>query len=107
MSTETPHATAEPAARSENSGRLQHWHRRVLGFSLVIFALELGLFLFILPWRPEWNSNWLPAHSREWSWLWLSRYFRGAVSGLGLLNIYIAFAELIKQLRSLFRPPAR
>ena len=34
--------------------------------------------------------------------LWLSPYFRGALSGLGLLNIYIAVAETLKQLKSLF-----
>jgi hypothetical protein len=36
----------------------------------------------------------------------MSHYFRGAISGLGLLNIYVAFAEAVKQLKSLFGPPA-
>ena len=38
----------------------------------------------------------------EFTSLWMSRYFRGALSGLGLLNLYIAFAELLRQVRSLF-----
>jgi hypothetical protein len=32
----------------------------------------------------------------------MSPYFRGALSGLGLLNIYVAFSELVKQVRALF-----
>ena len=107
MSTETPHAATETSAAAQKPPRLQRWHRRVLGFCLVIFALELGLFLLILPWRSEWELSWIPAHSPHWSWLWMSRYFRGAISGLGLLNIYIALAELLKQIKWLFWPPAR
>ena len=32
----------------------------------------------------------------------MSPYFRGALSGLGLLNIYVALAEAGRQLKSLF-----
>jgi hypothetical protein len=78
------------------------WHRRVLGFCLVIFAFELGLFLLVFPWLSNWDQNWVPVHSPRFASLWMSRYFRGALSGLGLLNIYVALAEAAKQLRSLF-----
>lgn len=78
------------------------WHRRVLGFCLVIFALELGLFLVVFPWLRSWDLNWVPLHSPGFAKIWMSPYFRGALSGLGLLNIYIAFAELIRQLKLLF-----
>ena len=78
------------------------WHRRVLGFCLAIFAFELGLFLVIFPWLNNWDLSWVAVHSRRFSDLWMSRYFRGALSGLGLLNIYIAFVELLRQLKSIF-----
>ena len=78
------------------------WHRRVLGFCLAIFAFELGLFLVVFPWRDNWDLSWVAVHSHRFSSLWMSRYFRGALSGLGLLNIYIAFAELLRQLKSIF-----
>jgi hypothetical protein len=34
--------------------------------------------------------------------LWLSPYLRGAVSGLGILDVYIAFAELFRQVKAAF-----
>lgn len=78
------------------------WHRRVLAFCLVVFALELGLFLLVFPWRTEWELNYVPVHVPRWSRIWLSSYFRGAISGLGLLNVWVAMSELVRQLRSLF-----
>jgi hypothetical protein len=95
----TPSPIASPAAEQ---ARLPRWHRRVLAFCLIIFALELGSFLVVFPWLSAWGMNWVPVHSPRWSELWMSRYFRGALSGLGLLNIYIALAETAKQLKSLF-----
>lgn len=93
--------TSLPAAKPT---RFVRWHRRVLGFTLAIFAFELGLFLVIFPWLDNWDLSWVAVHSRRLSDLWMSRYFRGALSGLGLLNIYIAVVELLRQLKSIFRP---
>jgi hypothetical protein len=77
------------------------WHRRLLGIVLIIFAFELGLFLLIFPWLDSWNMNWIPLHSPRFAGFWMSGYFRGSLSGLGLLNIYVALAEATKQITSL------
>lgn len=78
------------------------WHRRVLAFGLIIFAFEIGVFLVVFPWLNNWDLSWVPVHSPRFSDIWMSRYFRGALSGLGLLNIYVALAELVTQLKSIF-----
>ena len=78
------------------------WHRRVLGILLVIFAFEVGLFLLVFPWMSHWEMSWIPAHSPRLAPLWMSPYFRGALSGLGVLNIYVALAEATRQVASLF-----
>jgi hypothetical protein len=78
------------------------WHRRILGFCLVIFAFEIGIFLLVFPWLDNWDLSWIPLHSPKLSDLWMSHYFRGALSGLGFLNIYVALAELYKQLKQAF-----
>ena len=78
------------------------WHRRILGFCLVIFAFEIGIFLLVFPWLDNWDLSWIPVHSPKLSDLWMSRYFRGALSGLGFLDIYIALGELFKQLKQAF-----
>jgi hypothetical protein len=33
----------------------------------------------------------------------MSPYFRGALTGLGLVNLYVGFEEFLRQLRSLFQ----
>ena len=102
MTARTPSASTSDAPPPATSARSTCWHRRVLGFCLVIFAFELGLFLLVFPWLRSWDLNWVPVHSQRFAGLWMSRYFRGALSGLGLLNIYIALAEFLRQLRLLF-----
>ena len=105
MTGRTPPApTSDPPPATERP-RLTRWHRRVLGFCLVIFAFELGLFLLIFPWLQAWDLNWVPLHSPRFANLWASRYFRGALSGLGLLDIYIALTEFVRQLKALLSPP--
>jgi hypothetical protein len=87
----------EPASGSAR-GRLARWQRRVLLTCAIVFTLEVGLFLLIFPWKSIWELSWVPMHSPTLAALWLSPFFRGAVSGLGVLNIYIAVSESIKQL---------
>ncbi len=84
--------------------RFTRWHRRVLGFCMVIFALEIGVFLAVFPWLSNWDQSWIPVHSPRFADVWMSPYFRACLSGLGLLNIYIAGIELLSQLKSIFAP---
>ena len=86
----------------QSATRFVRWHRRILGICLVIFAFELGLFLLVFPWLPNWDLNWIPLHSPFLSSLWLNQYFRGALSGLGLLNIYVAVLEAGRQIAATF-----
>ncbi len=95
----SPVAPAPPPAKP---GSFMKWHRRVLELCLIVFTFELGLFLVVFPWLRSWELSWVAAHSRHFGVIWLSPYFRGALSGLGLLNIYIAVAEAVQQLKSLF-----
>jgi hypothetical protein len=84
--------------------RVVRWHSRILGFCIVIFALEIGLFLIAFPWTQWWEMNWVPLHAPALAHLWLSRYLRGAITGLGILDVYIAFAELFRLIKSAFAP---
>ncbi len=102
MSAPAPGRLTSTSPSRPKPSRFLRWHQRVLGFCLVIFAFELGLFLLVFPWLRSWELNWVPVHSPTFSDLWMSRYFRGVVSGLGLLDIYIACGELIRQCKALF-----
>jgi hypothetical protein len=58
------------------------------------YFLEVGLLLIVLPWTSFWDRNYLfdlvPA-VRE---VVLSAYVRGAVSGLGLLNVAFGLSDI-------------
>jgi len=66
----------------------------------VVLCLEVGVFLLVAPWLEKtWDRNllaWLAPESLWWRSFFLNPYVRGAVSGLGLLNIYIALLEVFR-----------
>jgi len=72
---------------------------RLLRFALALFTLEIGLFLLIFPWRDSWTSNYFQDLLPLLDVVWDNPYFRGAVSGLGLVNIYLAALEFSYFLR--------
>lgn len=96
-----PVGPCEPKGRP--SARLLRWNQRILGICFGVFSLEVGLFLLIFPWLNSWDLNWVPLRSSAFRAIWFSAYFRGALSGLGLVNIYIGVVELSSQFRSLFQ----
>jgi hypothetical protein len=60
----------------------------------VAFFLEVGLLLVVLPWSAFWEQNYF---AEAWPPLaaWLKNdYLRGAVSGLGVVNLFAGFADL-------------
>lgn len=60
---------------------------RLFLLSLILFCLELGVFLLILPWTSLWEHNYfLFRYPDLTSWL-LNHYLRGALSGLGLVDL--------------------
>jgi hypothetical protein len=76
------------------------WQSRLLAISFAIFAFEIGLFLVIFPWLGDaWNTNFFESLSPALQALWDGPYFRGAVSGLGLVNIYIALLQVARMFR--------
>jgi hypothetical protein len=68
-----------------------------------ILAFEIGTFLVIFPWMDSWTLNHLPAffpaHEIQLQDLWDDLYFRSGITGLGLLNVYIALREALGMVR--------
>jgi hypothetical protein len=85
----------EPDPPSPAPVRVHHTWLYKLGILLfIIVCFEVGAFLTVFPWTPQWDNNALSTFSGWLRDLWTSSYFRGAVSGLGLLNIYISLGEV-------------
>lgn len=72
------------------------WVQRLGTLLFVLVCFEVGLFLLLFPWTDWWGHNYLASLAPWARDLWDSTYFRGAVSGLGLVNIYIALAEIAR-----------
>jgi len=73
----------------------QRWLQRLWLVVFVLFCLEIGILLTVLPWTRLWTDNSLligfPAVKE-----FLSRNFvRGLVSGLGLVDIWMGVAEAV------------
>ena len=73
--------------------------QRLLRLALALFTLEIGLFLLIFPWRTNWTANALSDALPALEAIWDSPYFRGAISGLGLVNIFFSGLEFFRFVR--------
>lgn len=66
---------------------------RVLRALLVVVCFEMGALLLYLPWSDFWgDKNFFVSHSHLLAHLVLHPAFRGAVSGLGVLDILLALS---------------
>lgn len=72
------------------------WYHKMSAVLFVTFCLEVGFFLVIFPWTDYWDSNFFSSLIPEWHQYWVSSYVRGAVSGLGVVDLYISFLEIIR-----------
>ena len=60
------------------------------------FFFEAGLVLLILPWSGFWDRNLFLQWSQTLFEVTRSAYVRGAVSGLGFVNLWIGVIEVIE-----------
>jgi hypothetical protein len=72
------------------------WHQKLWRVIFIVFCFELGVFLLVFPWLDYWDNNSIAGLSPWLQELWLSPYFRGALSGLGLANLLISFGEVFR-----------
>jgi hypothetical protein len=64
----------------------------------VLSSLLVGVVLVFAPWTSLWDSNWL---LQVWPGLrgfLLSAFTRGAVTGLGLVNVLLALGDIHRYL---------
>jgi len=91
----TPAATAGPPEQRQANNRTAQWLRRADLFLRVIVRLYIGLILVFLPWTHAWTYNRFFLYYADVAKLLENGAIRGIVSGLGLLNLWIAISEAI------------
>ena len=89
--------TSQGAAPASNSA--PRWLVRVEFFFRVMVRLYLGLTLFVLPWTHFWTANRLLLYYAPVAKIAFYGITRGLVSGLGILNAWIALSEAIHRER--------
>ena len=93
-------ATAVQPVPEQRPPQVPRWLLVIETILFVVLRLYVGALVVLLPWRSIWTTN-------AWVNYWPSvadfiaqGWVRGIVSGLGLLNIWIAFSAIIHRRRS-------
>lgn len=77
------------------SPRFRHGGEALIRRLLYIaFFLEVGLLLIVLPWSGFWDRNYFASAWPGLRPVFTSNFLRGAVTGLGFVNLYAGFADL-------------
>lgn len=68
---------------------------------LILICFELGVVLILVPWSGFWERNYFLERYPELIPFLMNHYVRGAVSGLGLLDVVIASMMVRRRTSSL------
>jgi hypothetical protein len=72
------------------------WYHKMSAVIFITFLLEIGIFLIIYPWTSAWDGNYFSAFKPGWQQYWDNMYVRGGLTGLGVVNLYISLAEVLR-----------
>jgi hypothetical protein len=61
---------------------------------LIVFYIEVGLVLTVVPWSTYWERNYFADLIPLLHVITTNDFVRGAISGLGVVNLVAALAEL-------------
>ena len=92
----TPAAPSSPSPRGDAATKAQ----RILRVVLALFCFEIGLILLMLPWTLLWDNNYFFSLGESTRSFLLSSYVRGGVSGLGVVNLWLAAAETVRLIKT-------
>jgi len=71
------------------------WLHRLAVLLFVLFCAATGVTLAILPWSLQWSDNYLLLRFPALQPLITNGFVRGVCTGLGLLDLWIGFAEAV------------
>ncbi len=72
------------------------WKNRIFLVIFVLFCLEIGIVLTVLPWTRIWTGNSLLTAFPQLRDFVGYDFVRGLVSGLGLVDIWMGVAEAVR-----------
>jgi len=91
-------SASEPDAASHPPHRIPRWLERVELFLRVMLRMYIGLAICYAPWSHSfWDQNPIFLQFPDFGAIATMGAVRGIVSGLGLLNLWIAFQDAIRR----------
>jgi hypothetical protein len=79
----------------ETPAEMPVWLQRFFLIVYVVFCIELGIVLVALPWSVLWNNNNLLLHWPAVRHFLQLGFVRGAISGLGFLDLWLGIYEAV------------
>ena len=95
----TPENAPESAAAARATQHLEPEdvpRSKMARVSFAGLALVVGVLLVLFPWSETWGSNYLQRLVPALRTIWNDAYFRGGMTGLGVVNIYFACLEIAR-----------
>jgi len=92
---ETPPASQPVEAQAGPRAETPVWMQRLFVIVYVVFCIELGIVLVTLPWSPWWIHNHLLAHWSSVRHFSRLGFVRGAISGIGFLDLWLGVSEAV------------
>lgn len=86
---------AENTPADSAVSRTSVWLHRLSVIIFVIFCIELGMLLTVLPWTRVWLDNSLLVARPTWRAIAQHNFVRGLVTGIGLVDIWIGIWEAV------------
>jgi hypothetical protein len=84
-----------PERPAERAPRHVIWLHRLSLVVFVVFCIELGMLLAILPWTTVWNQNSFLLAYPSLKAVAQNNFVRGLASGFGLVDIWIGIWEAV------------
>ena len=89
-----PVLTMPPPNRKRDRWRL--WRSRLFLFEYAFVCLVIGIILIVAPWTPVWANNSLLLGFPQVQQALMNDFVRGVISGLGLVDVWLAISEVIQ-----------
>jgi hypothetical protein len=87
-------ANTSPSVQVQREG-LDLWTHRTAVLLFVLLCAGTGVTLAVLPWTLQWTDNYLLLRFPGLVPLVTNGFVRGVCSGLGILDLWIGFAEAV------------
>jgi len=102
MSPSTSIWTAQPDSGRHDGSRVRFTTPWIWHIIYILYSLEVGALLLFLPWSAIWDNNYLLYLYPKFRLVMVNPFLKGAVLGLGIVNILIGIQEIAQ-----FRKNAR